>query len=428
MRFAILLFVLTQIFGLKASASPLEEKADFMCETVLNKKPFVYSDHFAAGFVQALPEDYFLGLMNDVIGAIDLCEKSEILSGDENQGVARLTSVNGRSADFLLVVDKDSLISGLQVQDVNFPDVVIDSFESASNYVNSLDAEVTFTVENFDKGVRVSNEGFKAQPLGSAFKLYVLGALADEIARGTYSWDQNFPIKNEWKSLPSGVLQNEPEGKEFSLKELAEYMIKISDNTATDHLIHIVGREIVENQLVVMNNNYVELNRPFLTTSEMFKLKWAAPQTLIDQFKVGDSFVRRSILENQLVKIDLNQVGTNGVSQQQPAFISEIEWFGGTNDVCSGMRILKNKQSPEILDVLSQNVPFLDLSAQSLWNYGGFKGGSEPGVLTMSFLLESKKAEWGCVSVAWSDQDKPANQWVMFDLVSKLLRFSENYF
>jgi hypothetical protein len=49
-------------------------------------------------------------------------------------------------------------------------------------------------------------------PLGSTFKLYVLDALATLIATGKVTWNQELEITQQLKSLPSGVLQSDPDG------------------------------------------------------------------------------------------------------------------------------------------------------------------------------------------------------------------------
>ena len=61
-----------------------------------------------------------------------------------------------------------------------------------------------------------------------SFKLYVLGSLAEQAAAGTLKWDDKVPIKEAWKSLPSGVIcRTSTDGKEFSISEFIDKMISI---------------------------------------------------------------------------------------------------------------------------------------------------------------------------------------------------------
>ena len=74
--------------------------------------------------------------------------------------------------------------------------------------------------------------GDEAGAIGSAFKLYVLGALARAVADGDATWQERLAIRDAWKSLPSGAMRDEPAGSAFTLRHYAEQMISVSDNTA----------------------------------------------------------------------------------------------------------------------------------------------------------------------------------------------------
>jgi hypothetical protein len=105
-----------------------------------------------------------------------------------------------------------------------------------------------------------------ALPIGSAFKLYVLGALATAIEDGRLSWSDDVEVTDSIVSLPSGVTQNEITGSMLPIDELARRMISVSDNTATDMLIATVGRDACEAALEPIGNSVPERNMPFLTT------------------------------------------------------------------------------------------------------------------------------------------------------------------
>src|ERR1022692_3764945 len=113
-----------------------------------------------------------------------------------------------------------------------------------------------------------------ARPLGSMFKLFVLGALARQIASGRVSWNQELTVTSALRSAGSttGSLQYDPAGTRVSVRQAATKMISISDNTAADMLIHLVGRSAVQAQ-VRRWSDHAALDIPFLTTRETFLLK-----------------------------------------------------------------------------------------------------------------------------------------------------------
>jgi hypothetical protein len=223
-------------------------------------------------------------------------------------------------------------------------------------------------------------------------------------------------------------MQTWSEGRPVALAEFAEYMIKISDNTATDHLMAILGREQVEKALVTARHSQPEVARPMLATAEMFKLKWAAPVEWAKRFFSLSELDKKKMLDTDVSQIPLSQVGRNGVSMDLPTWIRQIEWFASNADLCRVMESLAARRDPTTLKILSQNTPYVTVGEPtSAWSYVGYKGGSEPGVISMTYLLRDKKGRLGCLSTSWSNERRDGvDDLIMGDLVRKALKVYEN--
>jgi hypothetical protein len=220
-----------------------------------------------------------------------------------------------------------------------------------------------------------------ARPLGSAFKLYVLGAVARAVKSGRLSWDTSLAINPAWKSLPSGVLQNQPDGTPLPLSEYADYMIAISDNTAADHLIHEVGRSAVQQQFARFGNRAP--NKPLLTTREFFALKGSNyPAT-------AKAYLALPVAGRARALPGLDQVPLTGITAwQHPRMIDKVEWFGSPLDICRAYAGLWSLKDPQVNEALTLNDGGIGLSPAdfpTIW----FKGGSEPGVLTLNYLARA---------------------------------------
>ena len=111
------------------------------------------------------------------------------------------------------------------------------------------------------------------RPLGSMFKLFVLGALATAIQQHKVRWDQEVTVTAGSKVGGSGTLDTAPAGTALSVQQAAVKMISVSDNTAADLLLRLVGRPAVEAQ-VRRWSSHASLDDPFLTVSELFALKY----------------------------------------------------------------------------------------------------------------------------------------------------------
>ncbi|WP_167486137.1 serine hydrolase [Nocardia terpenica] len=222
------------------------------------------------------------------------------------------------------------------------------------------------------------------RPIGSAFKLYVLGALGRAVADGRASWNERLAVRDEWKSLPSGTVQNHPDGTRIGLAELADKMMSISDNTATDHLIHRLGRDTVQDQMALFGHQRPAANIPLLTTKAFFQLKCLPDDDLAVRYPTLPHDERVSALE-ELERQALPQIEK---AWPEPKYIDQIEWFATPADICRAYAGLLLLDQPEIGHALSLNDDGLHLDSARfpvVW----YKGGSEPGVVTMHYLVRT---------------------------------------
>lgn len=223
-------------------------------------------------------------------------------------------------------------------------------------------------------------------PLGSAAKLYVLAALGEAVRSGEIAWDDEVEIRDGLKSLPSGILQDFDAGDTVTVLEAAELMISISDNTATDHLIDIVGREHVESVMADFGNTTPDMNTPFLDTRELFALKIGPAAGLAVQWLDGDEETRRAILDQiaDITPEDLPVTEWTG-----PIEPDTIEWFATPDDLCTLAVLISDLADavPEIGEILAINpgVPADPAAWEQIW----FKGGSEPGLAAAWWVTEN---------------------------------------
>jgi hypothetical protein len=358
-------------------------------------------EHVASDFLAAVggPAGFNAGL--GVLGQLTLIN---ILASLPDQLEA---SVRGRTDDYLLElhVDQAGLIDGLRVA---LDDPPPTSWKQLDEQLAGLGARVSFTASEIRANGRCQvvhgvDENVP-RPLGSAFKLYVLGALGKAVAEHRASWSEQLAIRDDWKSLPSGVLQNDPAGIKHTLAEYADKMISISDNTAADHLIHRLGRDAAQRQLFLFGNSRPQANIPFLTTKALFELKAADYPARANAYLALPRFARPAAVD-ALERLPLT--GLRGWTA--PEKIDQLEWFGSPADMCRAFSGLRKENQPEIDHALSINDAGLRLDRSrfpTVW----FKGGSEPGVLTLNFLARTANGRTLVTSVMVSDPVHPLDE------------------
>lgn len=261
--------------------------------------------------------------------------------------------------------------------------------------------------------------------LGSAFKLYVLGALVQEVGAGRVKLESSVPLELRLVSLPSGRLQSWPIGTPLTLAGLACAMISESDNTATDHLLFALGREKVEALLAPMGNEHAARSLPFLGTAEMFRLKLAQDGALADAYAKLDEKARREFLARELdpARIPLESLEAAAASWSKPRHVDDIEWFASARDLARAMdwlrRATEDPRTRLLREVLAIN-PGLPVDKHE-FPFVGFKGGSEPGVLDLTYLLQHESGTWYALSATWNDTRRKLDDEKLTGLVARAI-------
>jgi beta-lactamase class A len=123
------------------------------------------------------------------------------------------------------------------------------------------------------------------------------------------------------------------------VEQAAIKMISVSDNTAADLLLSLVGRAAVERQVERWSSR-PSLDIPFLTVSELFALKYDDFPKLADHFLSLGPSARAAYLRST---IDAVPVGAE-VAVSSPRDVDTIEWFASPDDLCRafvGLRSLR---------------------------------------------------------------------------------------
>ena len=257
------------------------------------------------------------------------------------------------------------------------------SFESVAPRTGFLAAEVVDGACEPIHALRAE----KPIAIASVVKLWVLAELVHQVDTGEAEWDDPLAIRQDRKSLPSGSMIEYAAGSSFPLSRYAEHMIRESDNTATDHLIHHLGRERIEDDLALFGHESPELNRPLLTTRELFTFRIGMSERQVEDYLAASETVRRTILKDVVGPFPLLEMGWG--TWNSPEWVESVEWFASPADICRVMAYLHGKSSERGMEplwgILMQNRGGVIDAGR--WPDAGFKGGFEAGVYNLTWLL-----------------------------------------
>ncbi|MEF2073231.1 serine hydrolase [Consotaella aegiceratis] len=251
-------------------------------------------------------------------------------------------------------------------------------FESLVSAITSLPGDTSLLVLADGEPLAQHRAG-TPMAVGSAFKLAVLVAVERAVEAGRLDWGRTVDLSASWKSLPTGQLQDWPDGSPLTVSTLSHLMMSLSDNTAADALIHLVGREAVE--------AVSPRNSPFLTTREAFVLKARSNTDLRARWHGADAGGRRAILE-EIADLPLPALG-----DLIAAPTLGIEWQMTARELC------------RLLDATA-DLPSLGINAGPIehgaWRHLAYKGGSEIGVFNLSSRVVGRDGTTYCSVATWN--------------------------
>jgi beta-lactamase class A len=101
---------------------------------------------------------------------------------------------------------------------------------------------IALDVLDLDTGFDAGFNARKSMPAASTIKLPVMVAVFEQLATGRFDLNHRVTLEAQDKDAGSGDLCDAPDGSAYPVSELLDKMIDVSDNTASNMLIRLVGR------------------------------------------------------------------------------------------------------------------------------------------------------------------------------------------
>ncbi|WP_374405688.1 serine hydrolase [Pelagerythrobacter sp.] len=396
-----------------AVPGPIATAAEGVVAVLRGEKPA--AEVFAPAFLAAVPEAQLTALAQQLaaqFGPLQGLEGADPVGPDGANIAIRYERAIARGP---MQLDAQGLVIGLRL---NQFDPIDDSAEKITADLAALPGATSVYYAPLAEGAEpiLAANADRQFAIGSTFKLYVLSALARQIAAGEHSWDEVVPLAV--KSLPSGMAQNWPKGAPVTLHTLATLMISISDNTATDQLIAVVGRDAIAEELRASGHSAPDRTLPFLTTLELFGLKGDLPRG--QAYAAADEAEQKRLLDAFAQEIAGDPERIVKPTFTQPTEIDTLEWFASGRDLAALLRRIGALDDPTAREITAVS-PAMPEAKRGEWRYVGYKGGSEPGVLNLTWLLQDEAGAWRVLSLSWNDPQAPVDAGTLELIAQRIL-------
>lgn len=399
----------------KAMATPLDQRANELIAVISGKQPL--ESFFDPRFLAAVPAAQISAISASLIEQHG--QPKQLVSTTRKSETAATLRLAFEKAvltfEFEINNAAPHFVTGLLVTNVA---VANDSVDAVATELAALPGKTAFKIE------RIATDGSRNEiagrsvteqlAIGSTFKLYILAELAAQIEAGKRKWSDVIPLRR--RSFSSLASQGIPLETPVTLQLLATWMITVSDNAATDELLLLLGRDKVEARVKSIGHDDISKMLPFLTTVEAFLIKSNHDNTLAAYAKGSDAEQRallaRSLSNTAFERIDPTKFGV------KPAAIDSVEWFASPNDLIRLMDHIRTQNNPVVLRIMAHSIR---PDTAKKWNYLGYKGGSEPGVLSLTYLGQKKSGDWIVITGSWNNVDAAIDESKFVALMQRLL-------
>jgi beta-lactamase class A len=321
------------------------------------------------------------------------------------------------NVDMTIAAEQPNLVTGFYIVPAQ-PVVSDDSLSNVDAELAALPGRVGYIIESITpdgKRNPVAGRAVTEQfAIGSIFKLYILAELAAQIDAGKRKWTDTIPLTQ--RSFSSQATQDIALGTPVTLERLATWMIAVSDNAATDELLFLLGRDRVEARLRKIGHSDPNKTLPFLSTVEAFLLKSDYKGTRT-KYKSASEAKQRAILKRSISGVGFDKINLANFTAK-PASIDSIEWFASPEDIMLLLNHLRQMDNKTALDIMAKNVT---PATAKPWRYLGSKGGSELGVIAMSFLAQAPSGAWILISGSWNNTEQAVDETRFMGLMQRLL-------
>lgn len=379
--------------------------------------------YFAPSFLGVVSPEQFKAVTDGMIAQYG--QPQRIISVDKRGAFGATVKVAFEKAIGTVEIDVESPATGKVIGLlVTGFEMAGDTLDAVSSDIKALPGSNGFLIAELGDGGslrEIASHNRDTQfAIGSTFKLYILAELANQVATGTRKWSDVAPLDH--RSFSSAGTGKWPKDAPMTLHTLASFMISLSDNSATDSLLFALGREAVERRLASIGHDAPDKTLPFLSTIEAFALK--ANPALRERFLKASEAQQRDLLQTEAAALTLDKIDIEQLSKG-PTAIDTVEWFASPTDLLWLLTHIRAQQNDEMMGIMAIN-PGISPAAAKKWRYVGYKGGSEPGVISMSFLLQSRSGKWYVATGSWNNSEAEVDNAKFASLMERLVSSVEN--
>jgi beta-lactamase class A len=221
---------------------------------------------------------------------------------------------------------------------------------------------VGILVEDIATGVTTGINAGSEMPAASTIKIPVMVEVFRQLAAGRFDLNKKLTLRRSDKDWGSGNLAGAHVGSSYPVSKLLALMIDVSDNTATNMLIRLVGRRNINSSMLELGLTHTRLT-DFIRTQGP-RIRWSLRSSPADLAHLLRAMARDQLIDEwssrQMIAILRGQRHNGLLPQPLPLGTRIAHKTGSLHDTLNDVGIVYEGEAPYVIAVMTTNLPTLD--------------------------------------------------------------------
>lgn len=230
------------------------------------------------------------------------------------------------------------------------------------------DGLVALAVGDLRTGHAIAVNGGVNLPAASTIKIPVMVEVFRQIAAGKFTLDRTVMLLDRDRDCGYGSLCDAPWGSEYHVSDLLERMIDVSDNTATNMLIRLVGRQSINHTMAQLGLSQTRLGDSIRSDGDIRALRTSAD----DMLRLLSLIAARRVVDARSSDEMLDLLAGQRHNTLLPALLPKdviVEHKTGTlHDTLNDVGIVELSGAPYVICAFSTHLDDLDAGQSFIRN------------------------------------------------------------
>jgi beta-lactamase class A len=221
--------------------------------------------------------------------------------------------------------------------------------------------QVALDVIDLASGYSTGYDASASMPAASTIKIPVMVEVFSQLQEDRFDLNRHVTLQQSDKDWGSGELCDAPVGGSYTVSTLLSKMIDISDNTATNMLIRLVGRRNINSDMYRLGLQHTVLANDIRT--EGYGIRYDLRSSPRDLARLLSQMAHQRLIDEwssaQMIAILSGQEHNTLIPEPLPPDIAIAHKTGTLHDTLNDVGIVYAENAPYVLAVMTTDLPSL---------------------------------------------------------------------